>query len=42
MINIFIDITETLRNKVPFSMYSKIIYTDTSTKLSLLKNYIKA
>lgn len=42
MINTFTDITETLRNKIPFSMYSKIIHTDTTNKLSLLKNYIKA
>ena len=42
MIKTFIDITETLRNKLPFSMYSKIIHTDTSSKLSLLKEYVKS
>lgn len=42
MISTFINITEPLRAKIPFSMYSQIIHTDTSTKLRQLKLYIKA
>lgn len=42
MINTFTGITENLRTKIPFSMYSQIIHTDTSNKLKQLKTYIKA
>lgn len=42
LITTFTNITEDLRSKIPFSMYCKIIHTDTSNKLNQLKCYIKA
>lgn len=40
-INDFEKTIEEFRNKIPISIYNKIIYSDTKNKLSTLRNYIK-
>ena len=36
----FENICETFRKKVPFNIYSRILYTDTRNKLNVMKNYL--
>ncbi len=40
LINNFETVSENLRRKIPFAIYSGIMHTDTRSKISMLKNYI--